>query len=164
MIPKHLILEIEDDEQSKTYQFAGTFDFARRVKESGGDIGVAYGSLTTGDNDPNIILLIISKALLTVSGESPKESEIEEVAEDFINRFGMLESGILAANLCAMICIGSKKKSEDEKGIRTRDLMDQITPGSSWKSFMKAGLFLAGMCILSGFLGCWIFSAYMMPI
>lgn len=153
-LPKHLIVDVKDTPRGIKYTFEATFQFQRNLQDAGFDVGLSYESLLSGAVDPNLVEAILTAALFK------HEPEQSDPVVGIIERFGSVEATTLAVDILSRSMIGDIKKSESDKEVRTQDLLEQIMPRMTSKTFVKVGLLWAATCIVSGMLGCLIFSVY----
>lgn len=156
-MPKRRANEEIFQDGDRSIRLVADFGFLESLNSLGRDVAIIFAGLSEGELNPTDIKNIIVCALVDIDGDEVKESDLEGVTEDLIERYGLQECSVMARILLSYALIGDIKKLGAGRAAKYQAIIDQFLPSQSI-SLKKVGLLWAVNCMTSAALVCLIFS------
>ena len=150
---------VTDAEAGKSYRFAGTFGFVRKLSLAGRDPSFIFSDLAEGLLPPDEIKNVVKFSLEQVDGEDVADVDLDAAAIEFIERAGLQDSSVLARIMMTHAMVGAIKKKQIRLHEATMGAI--FKPNRShWKTFAFLGLLWMGSLAISAALACMIFKLW----
>ena len=146
---------VTDEDAGKSYRFAGTFGFIRKLSLAGRDPSFIFADLADGLLPPEEIKNVIKFSIEQIDGTDIEDTDREDAAIEFIERAGLQDSSMIARHMMAHAMIGAIKK----KQLRLNETIQGaiLKPNHSpWIAIAKAGLLWVASLAISTTAACMI--------